>query len=280
MTRAAWIDGRFLAADEPGVSPFDAGLRGLGVFETLRSVGGQWPTLAEHVERMGWCALRLGLSQGRAPAWHEVAGALLLKAGLNDGVLRLFATRGSGQTPTHGATLLPLPERLEDLRQQGVRAGLSPFRRHADDPTAGLKLMSYAFSVLAREEAQARGLDEAVLLSPEGWVQEGAFSNVFCLRDGAVYTPTLTGHFLPGVTRALLLRALRAGGVRCLEKTLTPESFAGADAIWLTSGVWEVMPVAEWCGRPVGGVDQGLRMQSALRTWLARDLRSGRSGVV
>ena len=274
MTRAAWINGVVCAGDAPAVSAFDQGLRGLGVFETLRSVDGTLPTLAAHVLRMRWCGLHLGIDTGAdVAAWHAVAAALLDRTGLRDAVLRLFCTRGDGRGLTRGMTVEPVPDTLEPLRRRGARVGVSPFRRHVDDPTAGLKLMSYAFCVLAREEALARGLDEAVLLSPDGHVQEGAFSNVFCLRDGVVYTPTLNGYLLPGVTRALVLRALRARGYRCREVTLGPEQFASADAIWLTSGVWEVMPVVAWCGRAVPGQDHGLAVHQALRADLARELR-------
>jgi branched-subunit amino acid aminotransferase/4-amino-4-deoxychorismate lyase len=150
-------------------------------------------------------------------------------------------------------------------RQRGVHLGVSAYARAAADPTCGLKTTSYAFHLLARAETERAGRDEDLLLAPEGWVQEGLTSNVFCWRDGQLYTPTLTRHFLAGVTRQRLLAAARAAGIPCREVTLTLADLEAAEALFLTSGVMEVMPVSRFRNHRIDGVARGLEFQALLR---------------
>ena len=113
MTRAAWIDGRFLAGDEPGVSPFDAGLRGLGVFETLRSV----PFLRELPE-----ATLLEIARRSVEQVHMRGDTVFLEGDLTKGLLvvregavKIYKTGDGGREqileiegPGHAVAELPL----------------------------------------------------------------------------------------------------------------------------------------------------------------------------
>jgi branched-subunit amino acid aminotransferase/4-amino-4-deoxychorismate lyase len=66
----------------------------------------------------------------------------------------------------------------------------------------------------------------------DGSVLEGAWANVWVLRDGELLTPPDDGRLLPGVTRARLLRRPEAH-----ESPLTLADLAGAEAIVLTSSI-------------------------------------------
>jgi branched-subunit amino acid aminotransferase/4-amino-4-deoxychorismate lyase len=62
---------------------------------------------------------------------------------------------------------------------------------------------------MARAEADSAGAQESLLTNLDGWVVEGAASNLFWIQAGTVCTPPLESGVLPGVTRALILDLCR-----------------------------------------------------------------------
>src|SRR5581483_5594633 len=94
-----------------------------------------------------------------------------------------------------------------------------------------------------------RGAVEAILVR-DGWVTEGAASNVFIVRGGTIYTPPNGPFILPGVTRALALAA--ANGIPAREEPIAEVALFEADEIWLTSSMREILPVTRLNDRPVG----------------------------
>ena len=62
----------------------------------------------------------------------------------------------------------------------------------------------YVNSILASQEAKAKGYDEALLTDMNGFVAEGPGANVFFEKNGKLFTPP-TGNILPGITRATVI---------------------------------------------------------------------------
>jgi para-aminobenzoate synthetase/4-amino-4-deoxychorismate lyase len=92
-----------------------------------------------------------------------------------------------------------------------------------------------------RDRRLIAALDEAVapavplLVDLDGIVLETTRANVFIVHDGALITPPLDGRILPGITRARVLAAAEALGMRVTERPVTLGELATADAV-LTSG--------------------------------------------
>jgi branched-chain amino acid aminotransferase len=135
----------------------------------------------------------------------------------------------------------------------GVAAAFVGVRRAsaaAIDPTA--KTGAHLANVLAVREAREKGAHEALLLDERGAVTEGSSSNVFAVRGGRVTTPPLAAGILEGVTRGVVLRLAREIGVAAEEAPLRPEDLEGADEVFITSTVREIVPVTRLGDRPVG----------------------------
>ena len=83
-----------------------------------------------------------------------------------------------------------------DGQKNGIRVAVSSFRRA--DVSSSLphaKLTgNYITSVLARREATKHGMDEALLLDPQGFVAEGSGENIFVVKDGVIATPAPGAH--------------------------------------------------------------------------------------
>lgn len=93
-------------------------------------------------------------------------------------------------------------------------------------------------------EARAKGFDNVLCADAIGNVAESATSNVFMVKDGAVFTPVANGTFLAGITRARHIANMQSAGMAVHETTLTFEDFHSADEVFLTGNMSKVTPVS------------------------------------
>jgi branched-chain amino acid aminotransferase len=116
---------------------------------------------------------------------------------------------------------------------------------------------NYINSQLMTMEARDGGFAEAIALDVEGHVSEGSGENVFVVRDGVVYTPSLAHSILPGVTRQVAITLLRELGYEVREVSLPREMLYLADEIFLTGTAAEITPVRSVDRVPVGAGRRG-----------------------
>src|SRR6185503_8326491 len=144
----------------------------------------------------------------------------------------------------------PFPERNYT---EGVAVVIASIRRNhprALDPA--IKSCNLLNNILAVREAQARDAVEAILLNDLGQVAEGASSNVFAVKDGAVTTPPLDAGILPGITRDVVLELGRKKNLEMREDTLRAADIVQADELFLTSSTREVCPITTVDGQRIG----------------------------
>lgn len=128
---------------------------------------------------------------------------------------------------------------------KGFSITLSPYRRPTPEtmPVDTKAGCLYPNNARALFEAQARGVDNAVVCDMLGNVAELATSNVFMARDGVVYTPIPNGTFLAGITRQRVIGLLRGSGVTVVETTLKYQDLQSADEIFSTGNYSKVVPI-------------------------------------
>ena len=146
----------------------------------------------------------------------------------------------------------------QEALEKGIRVKVSSFsRHHVNVHLCKAKATgNYMNSMLAQREASSCGYDEALLLDREGYVAEGSGENIFMIRDGILYTPTLTSA-LEGITRDTILRFAREAGIPIVEKQLTRDEFYIADEAFFTGTAAEVTPIREIDGRVIGEGHRG-----------------------
>ena len=98
----------------------------------------------------------------------------------------------------------------------------------------------YVNSILASQEAKAKGFDEALLSDMNDFVAEGPGANVFYEKDGKLFTPSL-GNILPGITRATVLEICEELGISVEEKEITTEELKQADTAFFCGTAAEVI---------------------------------------
>jgi branched-chain amino acid aminotransferase len=277
MTAAVSIDGVLVPAGEARVPVFDRGfLHGDSVYEVVRTYDLEPFELGAHLARLSASAERIYLAlpwSGQrfeeeirrvvdASSGGDPADPAAAPWNQGERSVRIVVTRGSGEMGLDPAlateplvAILALPLRGPPLAayREGVSAW--PFGGPGAPPRGGdpgAKTGEHLFHVLAMREARAHEGHEALLVDRDGCVTEGASSNVFAVRGGALETPPLQAGILAGVTRARVLELARELGVQVREQALPLPSLADADEAFLTSTVREILPLVRVGSRPVG----------------------------
>ena len=143
------------------------------------------------------------------------------------------------------------------LNMDGVRCGVSSWRRPADTPQAKITGL-YVNNALAKTEAIENGFDEAIMLTSDGYVSEGSGENIFLVIDGKLVTPPSSDIMLVGVTRDTIIQLVRNElGIETIERRVEHDELYAAEECFLTGTAANVTPVAEIDRRKIGSGKTG-----------------------
>jgi len=98
----------------------------------------------------------------------------------------------------------------------------------------------YVNSILASQEAKAKGFDEALLTDMHDYVAEGPGANVFFEKNGKLYTPP-AGNILPGITRATVIEICAELNIPVEERLFTTDELKQADTAFFCGTAAEVI---------------------------------------
>jgi branched-chain amino acid aminotransferase len=142
----------------------------------------------------------------------------------------------------------------------GLRVCVSSWRRTPDTaiPARGKFTGSYINTALAVDEAQRAGFDDAIFLTQDGHVSEASAANIFIVRKGGLITPPVTADILEGITRdAVMELAERELHLPVDKRDVDRTELYAADEVFLTGTGYQIAPVVEVDGRPVGTGEMG-----------------------
>jgi branched-chain amino acid aminotransferase len=257
------INGTLVHRDQAGISPFDSVVQGGdAVWEGLRLYSGRIFRLVEHLDRLRHSALALGFAEipSQEAIIEEIRKTLSANS-MTDGVhIRLTLTRGvkitSGMDPRlnqAGPTLIVLAEFKPPVyNKQGIRLITSTYRRPtADVLDPKIHHNNLINSILAKIQANAAGVDDALMLDSNGFVAETNATHVFMVNGGRVATPR-TVACPEGITRAVVLEICTAAGIETEVRDISLAEFYRADEVFCTGTMGEIVPVVEIDGRAIG----------------------------
>jgi branched-chain amino acid aminotransferase len=248
----AYLDGRWVDADTACIPIADRGfLLGDGVFETARLHRGHFYRFDDHLGRLRTSGALLRIPIPPDAALTEIARELVRRNDLTEGSLRITLTRGAGaRAGTLLATLAPIAADWQAKAERGWRVITAATRRPPVSAVpAELKGIGRPYALLARLEAEDAGVDDALLLSHDGFITEGPTWNVFWRHDNRICTPALSVGVLGGITRATVLDAAAARGYEVAEGAWTPAALATADEIFATMSSVGIVSVRQMDGR-------------------------------
>ena len=238
-----FLNGKFVPEEQAVVSVFDRSfLYGDGLFETILVANGVPFRWLQHLDRLWRGAAFLGISSPyESKELTRFALALIRENRLRDGMLLLTLSRGVGvrgysprgaDSPTLVMTLFPLSGSDPNVLQNW-RLSTSSFRLPANQPLAQFKNCNKLPQVLARAEVE-KNADEALLSNTDGFVVEGASSNLFWIEQNAICTPPLASGILSGVTRSVVLELCQSISLPALEHNITANRLLDSDGVFLS----------------------------------------------
>jgi len=140
-----------------------------------------------------------------------------------------------------------------------VRMKISSWQRHDPNaiPPAAKGTGMYINSCLAKMEALKAGYDEAILLSPQGFVSECTGENIFAIKGGRIVTPPVTAGALPGITQSSVMAIAHDLGYELEFGNLLRSDLYTADEAFLSGTAAEVVPIRSVDDRAVGTGEPG-----------------------
>jgi branched-chain amino acid aminotransferase len=269
----AYHDGEFVKLGDIRLSPATHALNyGTGAFEGIRAYWNenrgtlQVLKMREHYERFEKSCrfLRLELKHTIDDLCETTLELLRRNAPREDTYIRPLAYKS---TTSVGVKLLgdeqlsiftvPMGNYVE---LTGLRCCISSWRRTSDNaiPARGKLTGSYLNTALAVDEAQRAGYDDAIFLTQDGHVSEASAANIFLVRKGGLVTPPVTADILEGITRdAVMELAEKELGMPTAQRDVDRTELYVADEVFLTGTGFQIAPVVEVDGRPVGDREIG-----------------------
>lgn len=245
-----FLNDKIIEDAEAHISVSDSGfLYGMGLFETMRCTGGKVFALDDHLARLFSSASQLAINNPYSKEYVADAVEQVLAANnLTDARLRLTLTNGPmAQGGQSTATLLITATRFEpypaEYYQKGVGVVLTDFRQNTQDPIVKHKTTNYFSRLLALDVAHKKKAAEALWFTTDGRLAEGCVSNVFCVMDSALYTPTLETPVLPGIMRKTVCEVAKAESIKLVEKDIMIKDLLSADEVFLTNVIMLILPV-------------------------------------
>ncbi len=243
----AWVNGVIKPLEETTVGVATPGFQyGYGFFETIRSVKGHFPLLADHLARFNrtWAHLMPGMPPDLS--WDTIIDQVLSRNELSQttAAVKIIAARGDRKNPPWNHTLMVTARhythRLDVLESTGIRLATYPEARQT--PLADHKTLNYLYYLLAGRWAQIQGVHEALILNPDGTVSETNTASILLVKDRTVSRPT-SPHVLPGVMEQVVCRQLKSWGYQITHAKMRPSDLFSYDEVLLTNALMGAVPV-------------------------------------
>lgn len=255
-TNTVYLNGQYVPLDQAKISVLDRGfLFGDGVYEVIPAYQGQLFRMDDHLQRLenSLAIVRIANPHSRSE-WRSILAPLLDDD--KDQYIYLQITRGVAEKRDHAfpqnvpPTVFAMCSDIVPFA--GAESGIKAVT--LDDSRWQLchaKTIALLANILHRQTALESGSAEAIL-HKDGFVTEGAASNVFAVLGGVLVTPPKTNAILHGITRDVILELAVSHHVPCRQAPIPLTALVSASEIWVTSSTREILAVVELDGQPVG----------------------------
>ena len=268
LSRVAYVNGRYLSRRDASVNIEDRGYQFAdGVYELCEVREGRLIDERRHIERLRRSLSELKIAWPLAPsALAVVMRETIRRNRVCNGIVYVQVTRGvarrdhafppAGTPSSIVVTARSLdPAANERLAAEGIAVITVPDDRWS---RVDIKTIALLPNVLAKQSARSQGAREAWLVDREGRVTEGSSTNAWIVTaDGKVVTRPADNGILRGITRSVLIDALKAQGLVFEERAFTISEAHGAREAFVTAASQIVMPVVRIDGRLVGNGKPG-----------------------
>ena len=255
-----YLNGTYQPLGEARISPMDRGfLFGDGAYEVIPVYSRRPFRLDQHLKRLDHTldAIRVP-NPHDAAGWAAIVAEVVARNPWGDQSVYLHVSRGVDDKRNHAfpAQMRPTVFLTSDelvtppaaQLSSGVAAvSAADFRWLRCD----LKTTALLANCLLRQAAIDQGCAETVLFR-DGFLTEGAASNIFVVRDGVLLAPPKSHLMLPGITYDVVLELAARHGLAHEVRDITEAETRAADELWMCSSTKEVLPIVSLDGAKVG----------------------------
>ena len=280
-----YIDGEFFSRADAKISVMDSGyLLGDGVWEGIRLYNNHLIHLEKHLVRLyeGAETIQMNIGISKSEMRSALEQTLQRNEMISDVHIRLIVSRGIKSTPyqhpnvTIGhPTIVIIPEYKKPnpkLKVEGITLGtVSTIRNNlTQDPR--VNSLSKHNCIAACIEADKMGVDEGLMLDPNGYVSTCNSTNFFMIKGNEVWTSN-GQHCLNGVTRYSVIDICKKKEIVIKEKEFSVNDVHGADEVFVTGTFAGIIPVRSVDGNTIG---DGIRgpLTEKLQTWYEMDIET------
>jgi D-alanine transaminase len=268
MSRIAYVNGRYRPHRDALVHIEDRGYQFAdGVYEVCEVSTGRLVDERRHMERLQRSLTELRIHPPMTlAALSVVLHETIRRNRVRHGIVYLQITRGVARRdhafppadtrPSVVVTAKNLdPTRNERIAEEGMAVVTVPDNRWT---RVDIKSVSLLPNVLAKQAAREQGAREAWFVDAKGFITEGSSSNAWIVtRERTLVTRPADQAILRGISRTVLLEAIRAQGLVLDERPFTVAEAAAAEEAFVTSASQIVLPVVRIDGKPVGAGTPG-----------------------
>ena len=260
MPELANLNGTFCPIEEAKVSIEDRGFQFAdGVYEVIVFHGDRPVMLEAHLRRLANSCrvidLKIDFERLDLPG---IVREGVRRAGFADTMVYLQLTRGPAPRnhahpneyePTVVLTFKPKPVVSAEKRAAGLSLMTLPDFRWSRCDVKSIALLP---NIMAKNEALAKGYDDAVFIGPEGDVRETSAANLFIIKSGHLLTRPEDRTILPGITRKLIFSCAAQMELPTREARILKDQLLRADEVFVCSSAIEVVPVVRVDDQPIG----------------------------
>jgi branched-chain amino acid aminotransferase len=266
-----WMDGKTVEFEKANVSILTHALHyGTGIFEGIRSYqtddGVAIFRLDDHVKRLFQSANIYRMDLGYTPDQiKEAIISMIVKNKNTDSYIRplaFYANLRLGLHPNEPKISVAIITTKLDLylgkSDDGIRVKISPWRKIDTTalPSMAKGTGQYLSSYLSSHDAKMDGYNEAVLLDKSGFVAEGPGENIFSVKDGRIYTPSLESPILAGITRDSIIKIFEQENP-VIEKRIGLSELLTSDEAFFAGTAAEITPISEISGYKLSSAQKG-----------------------
>lgn len=284
-----YLNGNFTEQEKASVSVADRGfIFGDGIYEVIRVVEGRLIMEEEHLSRMdeGLHGLRIRLDEDVRNSIPEKARKLLKENChlTGEATVYLQITRGAAFPRTHEFPKDPVEPTLflstkaftphKKLHETGTDAITLPDVRWT---RCNLKTINLLPNTLAKQAAKDAGVDSAVMIR-DGVITESPNANIFCVKNGDLYTFPASNYILNGITRRAVLNIASREQIPLVQEPVREEEIPILEELFFSGTTTDIQPVTMINGNPVGNGKPGpvtRKIQGAYSKLLYSDKQPG-----
>ena len=278
-----FINGEFYLRSEAKISVMDSGyLLGDGVWEGIRFHKGHLVHLQRHLDRLyeGAKAIEMTIGVSKDEMIVALKKTLEKNKMTSDVHIRLIVSRGIKSTPyqhpkvTIGPpTIVIIPEYKKaspKLKFEGITLGTVKTIRENRTQDPRINSLSKHNCIAACIEAEKMGVDEGLMLDPNGNVSTCNSTNFFMISNKEVWTSN--GEYcLNGVTRSTVIDICKQNEIPIKEREFSVQEVHNADEVFVTGTFAGIIPVISVDGVVISSGKRGA-LTHQLQTWYELNL--------